>query len=148
MEVILLEDVKTLGKKGQIVKVNDGYARNFIRPKKLGIEATNENRNNLKLQKANAEKVAKQQLDDAKQMAEKLKELSVEVKIRAGEGGRTFGSVSTKEISAAAKAQQGLELDKKKIQHDEPIRTMGTHIVSIKLHKDVVGKLSVKVTQQ
>ncbi|MBE5922511.1 MAG: 50S ribosomal protein L9 [Lachnospiraceae bacterium] len=148
MEVILLEDVKTLGKKGQIVKVNDGYARNFILPKKLGIEATNENRNNLKLQKANAEKVAKQQLDDAKQMAEKLKELSVEVKIRAGEGGRTFGSVSTKEISTAAKAQLGLDLDKKKIQLDEPIRTMGTHIVNIKLHKDVVGKLSVKVTQQ
>jgi len=148
MEVILLEDVKTLGKKGQIVKVNDGYARNFILPKKLGIEATNENRNNLKLQKANAEKVAKQQLDDAKQMAEKLKELSVEVKIRAREGGRTFGSVSTKEISTAAKAQLGLDLDKKKIQLDEPIRTMGTHIVNIKLHKDVVGKLSVKVTQQ
>ena len=101
MEVILLEDVKALGKKGQIVKVSDGYGRNII-AKKLGLEATAKNLNDLKLQKQNADKVAANQLADAKALAEKLAELSVTVSIKAGEGGRTFGSVSTKEIAKAA----------------------------------------------
>ena len=103
MEIVLLEDVKALGKKGQIVKVNDGYARNFILPKKLGVEATAKNLNDLKLQKANAEKVAAEQLAEAKALAEKIGELSVTLKMKAGEGGRAFGSVSSKEIAVAAK---------------------------------------------
>lgn len=148
MEIILLQDVKALGKKDQVVKVNDGYARNYIIPKKLGIEATRANLNSLKLQKANEERIAKQQLEDAKALADQLKGKSVEVRIRSGEGGRTFGSVSSKEISAAAKQQLGLELDKRKIQVEEPIRALGAYIVSIKLHKDVTGQLTVKVLEQ
>ena len=105
MKVILLQDVKSLGKKGEIVNVSDGYAKNMILPKKLGVEATAKNLNDLKLQNQHADKVAQEQLDTAKQMAETIKDKIVEVKIKSGEGGRTFGSVSTKEISAAIKQQ-------------------------------------------
>ncbi len=129
MEVVLLEDVKALGKKGQIVKVNDGYARNFILPKKLGVEATPKNLNDLKLQKANDAKVAAEQLAAAKELAEKLADLSVTVSIKAGEGGRTFGSVSAKEIAKAAKEQLNMEIDKKKLVLPEPLKTFGTHQV-------------------
>ena len=147
MEIVLLEDVKALGKKGQIVKVNDGYARNFILPKKLGLEATAKNLNDLKLQKANEAKVAAEQLAEAKALAAKIDELSVTVSIKAGEGGRAFGSVSTKEISAAAKEQLGLELDKKKMQLAEPIRSFGVVEVPVKLHTKVTGKLAVHVVE-
>ena len=147
MEIVLLEDVKALGKKGQIVKVKDGYARNFILPKKLGVEATAKNLNDLKLQKANAEKVAAEQLAEAKALAEKIGELSVTLKMKAGEGGRAFGSVSSKEIAVAAKDQLGLDIDKKKMVLPEAIKTFGTHEVPVKLHKDVTAKLTVKVTE-
>ncbi len=147
MEVILLQDVKSLGKKGEIVKVNEGYARNFILPKKLGIEANNKNLNDLKLQKANADKVALQQLEDAKKFAAKIEEKPVTVGIKVGENGRIFGSVSTKEIAAEAKKQLGFEIDKKKMQLDEAIKTPGTHIITVKVHKDVTAKLTVKVTE-
>ena len=145
MEVVLLEDVKALGKKGQIVKVNDGYARNFILPKKLGVEANTKNLNDLKLQKANEAKVAAEQLAEAKALAAKIDELSVTVSIKAGEGGRTFGSVSTKEIAKAA--ADHLDIDKKKMVLTDPIRSLGTFEVPIKLHKDVTAKLRVKVTE-
>ena len=147
MEIVLLEDVKALGKKGQIVKVNDGYARNFILPKKLGVEATAKNLNDLKLQKANAEKIAAEQLAEAKALAEKIGELSVTLKMKAGEGGRAFGSISSKEIAVAAKDQLGLEIDKKKMVLPEAIKTFGTHEVPVKLHKDVTAKLPVTVTE-
>ena len=147
MEVVLLEDVKALGKKGQIVKVNDGYARNFILPKKLGVEATPKNLNDLKLQKANAAKVAAEHLAAAKELAEKLADLSVTVSIKAGEGGRAFGSVSGKENAQAAKEQLNMEIDKKELVLPEPLKTFGTHQVSIKLHKDVTGTLAVKVVE-
>ena len=147
MDIVLLEDVKSLGKKGQVVKVNDGYARNFILPKKLGVEATPKNLNELKLQKANAEKVAAQQLAEAKALAEKLAGLSVTVSMKAGEGGRAFGSVSGKENSKAISEQLKLDIDKKKFQLPEPLKTFGTHEVPIKLHKDVTAKLAVKVVE-
>lgn len=147
MEVVLLEDVKALGKKGQIVKVNDGYARNFILPKKLGIEATSKNMNDLKLQKANEAKLAAQQLSAAKELADKLSKSSITLSIRAGEGGRAFGSVSGKEISGAIKDQLGLEIDKKKLVLPEPLKTFGSHEVPIKLHREVTGKLIVKVKE-
>ena len=115
MQVVLLEDVKSLGKKGQIVNVNDGYARNFILKKNLGVEATAKNLNDLKLQKANAEKIAAEQLAAAKELAEKLEGMSVTLSMKAGEGGKAFGSVSGKEIAAAAKEQLNLEIDKKKL---------------------------------
>ena len=147
MEVVLLEDVKALGKKGQIVKVNDGYARNFILPKKLGVEANTKNLNDLKLQKANEAKVAAEQRAEAKALAAKIDELSVTGSIKAGEGGRTFGSVSTKEIAKAAADQLHLDIDKKKMVLTDPIRSLGTFEVPIKLHKDVTAKLRVKVTE-
>ncbi len=147
MKVILLQDVKSLGKKGQTVEVSDGYARNFILPKKLGIEANARNMNDLKLQKAHEEKVAKEQLEEAKELAAKIEGLSVELSIKSGKDGRTFGSVSTKEIAQAFKEQNGIEIDKKKISLDEPIRTVGTSIVNIKLHREVTAKLTVKVRE-
>lgn len=147
MQVILLEDVKTLGKKGDIVNVSDGYARNFVLPKKLGVEANSQNRNDLKLQKANAEKVAKEQLEAAKELAGVLETKEVTLKIKSGEGGRTFGSVSSKEIAQAAKEQCGLELDKKKIQLPEPIKALGAYEVGVKLHPKVTGTLKVKVIE-
>lgn len=147
MDIVLLEDVKALGKKGQIVKVNEGYARNFILPKKLGVEATSKNLNDLKLQKANAEKLAAEQLAAAKELAEKIGKLSVTLTMRAGEGGKAFGSVSGKEIATAAAEQLGMEIDKKKMILPEPLKTFGTHEVPIKLHKDVTAKLAVKVVE-
>lgn len=147
MQVILLEDVKTLGKKGEIVKVSDGYARNFILPKKLGMEATSKNLNDLKLQRANEERLAAQQLADAKELAKKIEESQVEVAIKAGEGGRTFGSVSSKEIAKEAAEQLGLDLDKKKFQLAEPIKTIGIHNVTVKLHPKVTATLKVKVKE-
>lgn len=147
MEVVLLEDVKALGKKGQILKVNDGYARNFILPKKLGIEATSKNLNDLKLQKANADKIAAEQLQAAKDLAADLAEKSITLSIKAGEGGKAFGSVSSKEITKAIQDQLGMEIDKKKLVLPEPLKTFGTHEVPIKLHRDVTGKLAVKVVE-
>ena len=147
MEIVLLEDVKALGKKGQIVKVNDGYARNFILPKKLGVEANAKNLNDLKLKKANEEKVAAEQLAAAKKLAAEMEEMSVTVSIKAGEGGRTFGSVSTKEIAKAAMEQLKLDIDKKKMVLPEPIKSLGVTEVPVKLHKDVTANLKVEVTE-
>ena len=139
MEVILLEDVRTLGKKGQIVKINDGYARNYVIPKKLGIEATPKNLNDLKLQKKREEKEAAEELAMAKELAATIEDKSVTVYMKTGEGGRTFGTISTKEVAAAVK---------KKMKLDEPIKTLGTHIIALKLHKDVTAKLTVKVVEK
>lgn len=148
MKVILLEDVKALGKKGEIVNVSDGYARNAIFPKKLGVEATPKNLNDLKLQNQHADKVAQQQYEAAQQLASDLEGKKVTLKMKAGEGGRSFGSVSTKEIAAAAKEQLGLELDKKKMQLSEPIRSFGVTEVPVKLHPKVTGKLAVHVVEE
>lgn len=147
MKVILLQDVKTLGKKGEVVNVSDGYARNMIFPKKLGLEATPKNLNELKLQNQYADKKAQEIYEAALAFAEELKDKKIVVKMKAGEGGRTFGSVSTKEIAAAAKEQLNLELDKKKMQLPEPIKSFGVTEVSIKLHPKVTGKFSVHVVE-
>lgn len=147
MKVILLEDVKALGKKGQVVNVSDGYARNLLLPKKLGVEATGKNMNDLKLQKAHEDKVAQENLDAAKAFAEELKDKQVTVGIKVGEGGRTFGSISAKDIAEAAKAQLGYELDKKKLQLSAPIKELGTTMVPIKLHPKVTGELKVVVKE-
>ena len=108
MKIILLQDVKSLGKKGEIVNVSDGYARNMILPQKLGVEATGKNLNDLKLQNQHAEKVAEENLEKAKELAKALENQTVEVKIKSGKDGKTFGSVSTKEIAVAEKEQLGL----------------------------------------
>lgn len=148
MEVILLEDVKSLGKKGEIVKVSESYGRNCLLKKKLGLEATSKNLNDLKLQNANNEKLARERLAQAKKQAEELKEMSVTVKLKTGAGGKSFGSISTKEISAAAKEQLKLDIDKKKLVLAEPIRSLGSHIVQVKLHPEVTGELKVKVVEE
>lgn len=145
MEVILLEDVKALGKKGELVKVSDGYARNFILPKKLGLEATPKNLNDLKLQKAAQAKRAQEQLDEAKALAATIAQKNIVLKIKTGEGGRTFGSVTTKEIAQALKDQLGLEIDKKKLVLAEPLRNLGTFTVPIKLHTQVTAELKVRI---
>ena len=147
MKVILLDDVKSLGKKGDVVNINDGYARNFVLPKKLGVEANNKNLNDLKLQKAKEEKIARQQLEAAQAFAKEMEEDAVVLSIKAGEGGRTFGSVSSKEIAQAYKEQKGKEIDKKKIVLPEPIRSFGVFEVGVKLHPKVTGTLRVKVTE-
>ena len=148
MKVNLLENVKSLGKKGEIVNVNDGYARNFILPKKLGVEATGKNLNDLKLQKNNEKKVAQENLDAAKELAAELSAGKVELAIKVGEGGRTFGSVSSKEIAVAVKDQMQLDIDKKKIQLKESIKSLGTHIVTVKLHPEVSAELKVVVKEE
>lgn len=147
MKVILLEDVKSLGKKGDIVNVSDGYARNMLLPKKLGMEATPKNLNELKLQKANADKVAQENLDAAKDFAKSLEDKAIRLTLKVGGGGRTFGSISTKEIAEAAKEQLDLDIDKKKLQLPNPIKELGTTEVPIKLHPKVTGKLKVTVTE-
>lgn len=148
MKIILLADVKSLGKKGEVVNVSDAYARNQLIPKKLGVEANSKTLNDLKLQNQHADKVAEENYQAALQLAEGLKDKTVIVKMKAGEGGRTFGSVSTKEISQAAKEQLGLELDKKKMQLKEAIRSFGTYEVPIKIHPKVTAALAVKVTEE
>lgn len=148
MKVILLEDVKSLGKKGEVVNVNDGYARNFIFKKNLGVEATSKNLNDLKLQKQNEEKVAAENLEKAKELAADLAGKSITLSIKAGSDGRAFGSVSTKEISMAAKEQLGYELDKKKMHLSEPIKSIGTFTVPIKLHPKVTAELKVVVKEK
>lgn len=147
MKVILLEDVKSLGKKGDIVNVSDGYARNAILPKKLGIEATSKNLNDLKLQNQHADKVAAENLANAKELAKTVEQQKVVIKIKAGEGGKIFGSVSTKEIAQAAKEQTGLELDKKKMHLPDGIKALGTYEVPVKLHPQVTAKLTVQVVE-
>ena len=148
MQVILLEDVKSLGKKGDIVKVSDGYARNMILPKKLGVEATQKNLNELKNQQKRDSIVAKQQLDEAKAYGEKIEKETVQLTMKAGEGGRVFGSVSSKEIVTAAKQQFGFELDKKKLQMPEPIKAFGTYEIPVRLHPQVTATLKVSVKEQ
>lgn len=148
MQIVLLEDVKSLGKKGELVKVSEGYARNFILPRKLGVEATSKNLNDLKLKKANEEKVAARQLADAKELAAKLEKSSVTLAIKAGDNGKAFGSVSGKEIGKAIQEQLGLDVDKKKLVLPEPLKTFGTHEVPIRLHRDVTAKLAVKVVEE
>ncbi|MDF2872627.1 MAG: ribosomal protein [Anaerocolumna sp.] len=146
MQIILLQDVKALGKKGELVNVSDGYARNFILPKKVGLEANAKNLNDLKLQKAAEEKKLKEILEEAKVLAKDLESKTLELKIKTGEGGRTFGSISSKEIAQELKTQYSLDIDKKKLQINDPIKTIGTHTVPVKLHPQVTAELKVKVS--
>lgn len=145
MEVILLEDVKNVGKKGDVVKVNDGYGRNVLIKKKQALEATGKNLNDLKLKKANDERIAAENLKAAKELGKKLEQSEITIKIKVGEGGKTFGSVSSKEIAEEVKSQLGFDVDKKKIQLKDAIKVVGTHEVKIKLHPQVTTTLKVNV---
>lgn len=148
MKVILLEDVKSLGKKGQIVNVNDGYARNFILKTNKGIEANAKNLNDLKLKKANDDKIAQEHYEAAVELGKKIEAGKIEVSIKTGEGGKAFGSVSSKEIAQEVKAQMNLEIDKKKVQLKDAIKALGTYEVPVKLHPKVTAKLKVVVTEE
>ncbi|MCR5789838.1 MAG: 50S ribosomal protein L9 [Lachnospiraceae bacterium] len=147
MKVILLQDVKTLGKKDDVVEVSDGYAKNFLFTKKLAIEANAKNLNDLKLHKANDEKVAARILEEAQKFAEELNGKTVVVRLKSGKDGKTFGSVSSKEIAEEAKNQFGMDIDKKKIQISEPIKAIGTYDVPVKLHTKVTAVLKVSVEE-
>ena len=145
MKVVLLEDVKPHGKKGDIVEISDGYARNFILPKKKGVEATPKNLNDLKLQNKNAAKVAQEKLDDAKELAKEIEAKPITVKVKSGVEGKIFGSVSTKEVAAEVKNQLGLDVDKKKVVLPDEMKSLGTYNATIKLHPEVKAKLVVNV---
>ncbi len=147
MKVILLQDVKSVGKRGDVVEVSDGYAKNFIFKKKLGTPADSKNLNDLKLQKANEEKVAAENLADAEEFSKQIESKTVIVRLKAGEGGKTFGSVSSKEIAQEAKTQFDMDIDKKKIVLPEAIKSFGTFEVPVKLHPKVMATLKVKVEE-
>ena len=147
MKVILLEDVKSVGKKDEVVEVNNGYARNVLFRKNQAVEATKKSLNDLKLRKAHDEKLAAEALADAKALAKEIEGKQLVVKMRVGNGGRTFGSISTKEIAVEAKKQLGYDLDKKKM-YCEPIKSLGYHDVAIKLHPQVTATLRVKVEEK
>lgn len=147
MKVILLQDVKSLGKKDAMVNVSDGYARNMLFPKKLAVEATPKNMNDLKLKKAHEDKVAQENLEAARAFAKELEDKEVTVFIKTGDNGRVFGSISTKEIAEAAKEQLGYEIDKKKMLLDAPIKVLGVINVPVKLHTKVTASLKVFVKE-
>lgn len=148
MKVILLQDVKSLGKKGDIVNVSDGYARNAILPKKLGVEANSKTLNDLKVQKQHADKVAAENLENAKLLAAEIEKQKIVMKLRSGKEGKAFGSISAKEIAQALKEQSNLEVDKKKMHLNESIRNLGTYEISVKLHPQVTAQLTVKVVEE
>lgn len=147
MKVILLADVKALGKKNDIVDVADGYAKNGLINKKLAIEATPKALNDLKLKKQNNDKVAAENLANAKKISEDLKDKTVVLKIKCGEGGKTFGSVTGKEIAEEAKKQLGIDVDKKKIVIADAIKSVGTYEVTYKVHPEVSAVVKVKVEE-
>lgn len=148
MKVILLEDIKAIGKKGEIIDASEGYANNFLLKKKLAIPATAENMNNLKLQKKHEDKVAAENLQAAKDFAKEIEEQKVVVKMKAGENGRTFGSVSSKEVARAYMRQFGKEIDKKKLVLPDTIKNFGTYEVKVKLHPKVSAVLRVQVVEE
>ena len=148
MKVILMQDVKSLGKKGEIVEVNQGYARNFVLPKKLGVEATPENLNNLKLKNQNDEKVAAENLAAAQKLADELKDKKIVTAMKVGANGKPFGSVSSKEVAVLIKDQLGLDVDKKKIIMKDQVKSLGGYTIGIKLHPQVTAELLLDVVEQ
>jgi len=147
MKIILLEDVKGVGKKGETINASDGYAKNFILPKKLGVEATPANMNTLKLQKAADDRRKAEELAAAKEMKEKLEALTVVIAVKTGDNGKLFGSVTNKEIAAELEKQHKLKIDKKKIVLADQIKMVGERHADVKLHPQVTAELKVKITE-
>ncbi|MBW4828360.1 MAG: 50S ribosomal protein L9 [Clostridiaceae bacterium] len=148
MKVILLKDVKGLGKKGDLVNAKDGYARNYLLPKEIAIEATEGNLRTLKEKKKIEKKKREEEYNKALKLKKKLDETSIEIKGKAGEGGKLFGSITSKDISGALKKQHNVKIDKRKIALDDNIKTLGTTIVEVKIYPEVVANLAVKVTEE
>ena len=147
MKVILNADFKGVGKKNEIINASDGYARNFLFPKKLAVPADAQNMNVLNAKKASEQHKKNVEFEEAKKTQEKMKEIVVKIKTKAGENGKTFGSITSKEISENLEKQFKIKVDKKKISLPEQIKTLGTYIVDVKLFEGVVGKLTVLVTE-
>lgn len=145
MKVILNQDVKGQGKKGDLIEVSDGYARNFLLPKNLAKEATKENVNILKGQQESREYREKKELEEAKDIAAKIGEISVKLQAKSGDNGKLFGSITSKDVSEALTSQHHIKIDKKKFVLPDGIKTLGTTIVDIKVHPGVVAKLKVEV---
>ena len=147
MKVILLQDIRGKGKKGQMIEASDGYARNYLLPRKMAVEATADNINTMKMNdKAKAEQAAREKAQ-AQELAEKLKEITVEIPAKAGSGGRLFGSITSAEISDALKNQHGITIDKKKIVQDEPIKSYGTYSLKAKLGYEITATIAVHVSE-
>lgn len=148
MKVILLQDVKGHGKKGSVVNASDGYARNFLLPRKLAVEATNENMNLLAGQKASEQHKIDVKIAEARELAEKLNGLTLELTAKGGTSGKIFGSVSTKEIVKELETKHGIKIDKKKLVVEEDIKSFGIHNITVKPYKDITAVLKVKVTEE
>ncbi|KSU59082.1 50S ribosomal protein L9 [[Bacillus] enclensis] len=148
MKVIFLKDVKGKGKKGEVKNVADGYAHNFLLKKGLAVEATNANVGQLEGQKKKEEKLAQEELEEAKKLKGTLEELTVEMKAKSGEGGRLFGSITSKQIADVLKKAHGIKVDKRKIEMNDAIRSLGFTNVPVKLHTDVTATLKVHVTEE
>lgn len=148
MKLILQQEVKNLGKKGDVIEVSEGYARNYLLPRQLAIPATAGNVNAAKQQKDIEAHKAKRVHDEAKLHAAQLAKLKIAVAVKTGEGGRLFGSVTSKDIADALKAQHGVDIDKRKIELKEALKSLGTYPVTIKLHPEISTQIEVQVTAQ
>ncbi|QSQ08683.1 50S ribosomal protein L9 [Koleobacter methoxysyntrophicus] len=148
MDVILQKDVKNLGSKGDVVKVAEGYGRNYLIPKGLAIEATDKNMAELKMKKKQQKKREERELQEAQNIARKIDDKRLVLKVKAGEKGRLFGSITTKDIAEKIQSDYGVELDKRKIELAQPIRTLGNYRVEIKIHPGVIATLNVVVEKQ
>ncbi|GBG56788.1 50S ribosomal protein L9 [Sporomusaceae bacterium FL31] len=145
MKVILQEEVKKLGKKGDVLEVSEGYARNFLLPKKLAVEATATNVNSITQQKASEARKQQRAIDEAKLMAAQLSKLEVTIAVKTGEGGKLFGAVTVKDVADALNAQHKIELDKRKIELKDAIKATGTYPVTIKVHPEITSRIQVHI---
>lgn len=147
MKLILQEEVKSLGKKGDVIEASEGYARNYLLPRKLAIPATDANINAVSQQKSAVSRKQQQQLDEARVMASQLSKVAVSVAVKIGEGGRLFGSVTAKDVADALLQEHGIEMDKRKIEVKDAIKALGTYPVVIKFHPEVSAQIQVKVVE-
>ncbi len=145
MKVILTQDIKGVGKKDEIINANDGYARNFLFPKKLAVEANNQNMNLLQGRKDSANYKKEQDKEKANEIKEKISKIMLKIEVKAGESGKIFGSITSKEIAAELKKQYNIDIDKKKINLKEPIKELGTFTIDVKLYEGIIGKLKIDI---
>jgi len=147
MKLILLEDVKSVGKKGQLINASDGYAKNFLLPRKLAVEATKSNINDLELKQKADDKRKKQELEEAQEIAKALENKAIIIAVKTGEHGKLFGSVTNKEVAEEIIKQTGIAIDKKKVSIGEPIKMVGEMTALVKLHPKVTAEVTIKVVE-